>query len=103
MAALCAGGLAATAAAQEPATGSTAAQSSASGTLPVSRFVPRDNLAFYVGFDGIEDHAAAWEKTAACRMLNQTPLGVMLEEVVAQLLEKPLEKLPNRKVSARSS
>lgn len=61
--------------------------------------MPRDNLAFYVGFDGIEDHAAAWEKTAACRMLNQTPLGVMLEEVVAQLLEKPLEKLPNRKVS----
>jgi len=35
-------------------------------------------LIFYVDFDGLDAHAEAWQKTAAYRMLNQTPLGVML-------------------------
>lgn len=63
------------------------------------RFVPRDNLIFYVDFDGLDAHAEAWRKTAAYRMLNQTPLGVMLEEVAAQLLVKPLDSVPNRKLT----
>ena len=39
------------------------------------------------------------KKTAAYKMLNQTPLGVMLEEVAAQLLDKGMGFLPNRKLS----
>ena len=57
-------------------------------------FVPRDNLIFYVNFDGLDAHSEAWRKTAAYKMLNQTPLGVMLEEVAAQLLDKPLAEHP---------
>jgi len=63
------------------------------------RFVPRDKLILYVDFDGVDAHAEAWQKTAAYKMLNQTPLGVMLEEVAAQLLDKALEGVPNRKLS----
>ena len=63
------------------------------------RFVPRDNLILYVDFDGLDAHSEAWQKTAAYKMLNQTPLGVMLEEVAAQLLDKALESVPNRKLS----
>jgi len=90
--------------AQTPPAGSAsettaAAQPAATSVTPLGRFVPRDNLIFYVDFDGLDAHAEAWQKTAAYRMLNQTPLGVMLEEVAAQLLDKPLESLPNRKLS----
>ncbi len=63
------------------------------------RFVPRDKLILYVDFDGVDAHAEAWQKTAAYKMLNQTPLGVMLEEVAAQLLDKALESVPNHKLT----
>jgi hypothetical protein len=61
--------------------------------------VPRDRLIFYLAFDGLDAHSEAWEKTAAFKMLNSTPLGVMLEEVAAQLLEKLLNSVPNRKLT----
>ncbi len=76
-----------------------AAKPAAPSVTPLAHFVPRDNLIFYVDFDGLEAHADAWQKTAAYKMLNQTPLGVMLEEVAAQLLDKPLDSLPNRKLT----
>ncbi|MGA7501969.1 MAG: hypothetical protein WBX00_35180, partial [Isosphaeraceae bacterium] len=82
--------------ASEPAA---AVQSAATSVTPLPRFVPRDNLILYVDFDGLDAHSEAWQKTAAYKMLNQTPLGVMLEEVAAQLLDKALESVPNRKLS----
>ena len=60
----------------------------------LARYVPKDNLIFYIEFDGLDAHAEAWQKTAAYKMLNNTPLGVMLEEVAAQLLEKPSPACP---------
>jgi hypothetical protein len=65
----------------------------------LGRYVPRENLVFYVQFDGLDAHADAWQKTAAYRMLNSTPLGVMLEEVAAQLLENLLSRSPDRKLT----
>ncbi len=78
---------------------SAAAQPAATSVTPLPRFVPRDKLILYVDFDGLDAHAEAWQKTAAYKMLNRTPLGVMLEEVAAQLLDKALESVPNRKLS----
>ena len=78
---------------------SATAQPAATSVTPLPRFVPRDKLILYVDFDGLDAHAEAWQKTAAYKMLNQTPLGVMLEEVAAQLLDKALESVPNRKLS----
>ena len=97
-------GAATDARAQAPPAGSASepsatAQPAATSVTPLPRFVPRDKLILYVDFDGLDAHAEAWQKTAAYKMLNQTPLGVMLEEVAAQLLDKALESVPNRKLS----
>ena len=97
-------GAATDARAQAPPAGSASepsatAQPAATSVTPLPRFVPRDKLILYVDFDGLDAHAEAWQKTAAYKMLNQTPLGVMLEEVAAQLLDKALEGVPNRKLS----
>jgi hypothetical protein len=77
----------------------TAAQPAAKTETPLARYVARDHLIFYVEFAGLDAHADAWKKTAAQRMLNDTPLGAMLEDVAGQLLEKALSASPNRKVS----
>jgi hypothetical protein len=61
-------------------------------TRPLARYVPGDDLKLYVEMDGLDAHADAWKKTAAYKMLNETPLGSMLEEVVAQLAEHSLSK-----------
>ncbi len=65
----------------------------------MAHFVPRDNLIFYLTFDGLDAHSEAWRKTTAYKMLNQTSLGEMLEEVAAQLLDKPLQSIPNHKIT----
>jgi hypothetical protein len=67
--------------------------------VPLAHYVPRDHLIFYAEFDGLDAHAEAWQKTAAYKLLNTTPLGAMLEEVAGQLLEKPLGAIPGHKVS----
>ena len=69
------------------------------GYLPLARYVSREKLILYVEFAGLDAHAAAWKNTAASKMLNETPLGVMLEEVAAQLFDKGMGYLPTRKVS----
>ena len=75
------------------------ASSGAADARPLARYVPKENLVLYAEFAGLDAHAEAWKKTAAYKMLNQTPLGVMLEEVAAQLLDKGMSYLPNRRLS----
>lgn len=84
--------------AQAPATSSAAATpASPDAIVPLGRFFPKDNLAFYFEFAGLNAHADSWKKTAACKMLMDTPLGGMLEEVASQLLDKGLSLAPDRK------
>jgi hypothetical protein len=66
---------------------------------PLGRYVAKDNLIVYIEFAGLDAHAASWQKTAAYKMLNDTPLGGMLEEVSTQLLDKALGFFPNRRLS----
>ena len=68
-------------------------------TTPLGKYVPKDNLVFYLENEGLSAHAASWEKTAAYKMLNETPLGVMLEEVCGQLLDKAMTFVPNHRLS----
>jgi hypothetical protein len=70
-----------------------------SASPPLARFIPRENLLFYFEFSGLEAHAASWHKTAAYRLLTETPLGPMLDSVAGQLLDKALSYVPNRKLS----
>jgi hypothetical protein len=68
---------------------------------PLARYFPRENLIFYFEFSGVDSHAEAWNKTAAYKMLTETPLGEMLEEVVAQLLDKAFSYAPGRRFNGR--
>ncbi len=68
-------------------------------TSPLVRYVPKEDLAFYFEFSGLEGHAVAWQKTAAYRMLNETPLGLMLEDLGTQLADKALALRPGRLLS----
>ena len=67
--------------------------------IPVGRYMARDQLFLYVESAGLDSRDDAWRKTAAYRMLNETSLGVMLEEVGGQLADRILDYLPNRKIS----
>jgi len=77
----------------------TAAQAVPADVVPLGRFVPKENLFIYVEFAGLNAHTEAWKKTAACKMLMDTPLGGMLEEVSAQLLDNVLSVVPDKKVT----
>jgi hypothetical protein len=76
----------------------TAAPSPAS-TTPLGQFVARENLLFYIEFTGLDAHESSWHNTAASKMLNDTPLGEMLEIVSGQLLDKALIFFPGRRLS----
>ena len=62
--------------------------------LPLGRFIPADDLALYVEFDGLNAHAGAWRKTVAYKLLNETKLGVMLEDLGNQALGEILAQAP---------
>ena len=68
-------------------------------TSPLARYVPKDDLILYFEFSGLDAHAAAWQKTAAYRMLNETPLGAMLEDLGTQIADKALGLRPAPKLS----
>ena len=65
----------------------------------MGRFFPKDRLIAYVEFAGLDEHADSWKKTAAYKMLNETPLGGMLEEVAGQLVDKVLTFMPDHRLS----
>jgi len=79
--------------------GGTTTKAAASNGVPLSRFVPKENLIFYMEFAGVDAHSESWKNTAAYKMLNETPLGEMLEQVAGQLLEKALSFVPDHKLS----
>jgi hypothetical protein len=104
LAVVCGLGAAATVRAQTqapaaPTSEPTAQVQPTSSVTALPHFVSRDNLICYVGFEGLDAHSEAWRKTAIFKMLNQTSLGAMLEEVSAQLFDKLLESVPNRKIT----
>jgi len=63
-------------------------QTSSGDPAPLARYVPKDNLAFYFEFEGLDANAEAWRKTAAYKILNTTTAGVMLEDLFVQLAAK---------------
>jgi prepilin-type processing-associated H-X9-DG protein len=50
----------------------------------LARYVPRQDLAFLLEFDGLDAHAAAWKNSAAYKLLNETKLGALLEDLARQ-------------------
>ncbi|MDG3006701.1 hypothetical protein [Paludisphaera mucosa] len=83
-----------------PAAKSAAVEPASPATsTPGAAYVARDNLGMYLEFDGLDAHEDAWRKTAAYRMLNDTPMGAMLQEVGVPLFERVAGWLPNRKIN----
>ena len=48
---------------------------------------PRQDLIAYLEFDGLDAHADAWKKSAAYKLLNDTKLGALLEDLASQGFE----------------
>ncbi len=64
-------------------------QSLRAADTPVSlaRYVPANDLLAYAEFDGLDAHAPAWKKSAAYRMLNETTLGELTENLLGQAID----------------
>ncbi len=72
-----------------PVAGTSArAQDVSSEPNSLARYAPKDNLLFYLEYQGLDAHAEAWKKTAAYKILNETTTGAMLEDLAAQLIAK---------------
>ena len=64
---------------------------------PLARYVPRHDLLFYLEFDGLDAHAAAWKGSAAYKLLNDTKLGALLEDLAGQGIELAQQSVPEDK------
>jgi prepilin-type processing-associated H-X9-DG protein len=53
----------------------------------LARYVPRQELIAYLEFEGLDAHAGVWNKSAAYKLLNDTKLGPLLEDLARQGLE----------------
>lgn len=66
----------------------------AAEAVPLARYFPRQDLAAYAEFDGLDAHGELWRKTAAYRLLNETPAGAMFESVFVQLAGRTRSMTP---------
>ena len=54
---------------------------------PLARYIPAEGLAAFVEHAGFDAHPEAWKGTAAYKMLNETSLGAMLEDILSQVAD----------------
>ncbi len=72
------------------------AAATAQEARPLADRVPARDLSFYFEFDGLDAHAADWKTSAASKILNETTLGVLFEDLAAQGLDLAMKgKLPD--------
>ena len=60
----------------------------------LARYVPRQDLALYLEFQGLDLHAADWHRTAAYRLLSETRAGTLFEDLAIQAIEVYDETAP---------
>jgi hypothetical protein len=51
---------------------------------PLASAIPAEGLTAFVEHEGFASHPVAWKRTAIYRMLHETSLGTMLEEIITQ-------------------
>jgi len=59
-----------------------------SAAPPLARYLPQQDLAAYLEFEGLDAHAAAWHKSAAYKLLSDTSLGTLLEDIATQAIDQ---------------
>ncbi len=67
--------------------GMTAAQESSTSASSLAKKLPGTDLVVYIEIDGFDAHSKEWKSSAAYKALNQTTLGVLLEDLAAQGLD----------------
>ncbi|WP_422928228.1 DUF1559 domain-containing protein [Singulisphaera sp. PoT] len=70
---------------------------------PLARYMPAQDLAALFEHDGFDSQPAAWQATAAYQMLNKTTLGRMLDEVVAQSLDRLIQSAPGAPLNGKDA
>ena len=68
-----------------------------STAAPLARYLPQQDLGIYLEFEGLEAHAAAWHKSASYKLLNDTSLGKLLEDIVTQAIDQAQQTAPEGK------
>ena len=63
-----------------------------------SRMIPSKGLEAYLEFDGLDAHVNAWNATAAHAILEKTPAGAMIVDLVGQVADRRLRKIPGVKL-----
>ena len=66
-------------------------------SLSMARYAPRQDLIFYLEFQGLDAHANAWRKSAAYKLLNDTKLGSLVEDLAVQGIEMYQSSVPPEK------
>ena len=61
----------------------------------LARFVPDRDLILYLEYQGLDAHAEAWHKTAAHRLITETKLGTLLEDMAIQAIDVYQEVFPS--------
>lgn len=62
------------------------------GEDSLARFVPAEKLALYIEFQGLDAHAQAWRRSAAYKLLNETTLGTLFEEIAKQGIDAVVKR-----------
>ncbi len=81
------------------ATAPAPASASAGSPIPLAAYVPGAELSLYFEYQGLDAHTDAWRKSAAYKILNETPTGAMLEEVFVQLVNQTVVKGSSLKIN----
>ncbi len=63
-------------------------------TRTLARYVPRQDLVFFLEFDGLDSRRAAWRASAAYKLLNETKLGALIEDLAAQGIDLAQQSAP---------
>ncbi|MDB5352566.1 MAG: hypothetical protein JWN86_3813 [Planctomycetota bacterium] len=61
---------------------------------PLARYVPKDNLIGLLEFTGLDSQSAAWHGSATYKILTETRMGALVEDVLGQLIDKGLANMP---------
>jgi hypothetical protein len=64
------------------------AQAPGGAATPLSSYVPGGKIVGYLEFSGLDSHPEAWRKSAMYKILNDTPVGAMLEDVLTQYIQQ---------------
>ena len=65
--------------------------------------MPSEGLAALVEHNGLDARPDAWKGTAAYKMLNETSLGAMIEDITVQLIDRGLQGMPGAPLTGKEA